>query len=295
MRNIVIGMAMASTMLASPALARDSQWYVQVEGGPMLVEDLDFDVNGVEDQLTQDYDAGYDFGGLVGYDFGPVRIEAEASYREADADQLIVGTLGFPAGAGTRLAAAGQFPANGYVNSLSFMVNGLADFGPDDGLQGFVGGGVGVARTKVQTTINTNGAPGLDDSDTGFAWQILAGVRAPVTDRIDVGLKYRFFNAQNIEMVDRLGDVLEGRLRSHSLMGTPPAAAPAAPAAGAVQHGPVHRVLQLGSFGHHSGSSLGSEQRDLGLSELRQRFGHAGRLHRPFGYRSVQPRPRGTS
>ena len=80
MRNIVIGMAMASTMLASPALARDSQWYVQVEGGPMLVEDLDFDVNGVEDQLTQDYDAGYDFGGLVGYDFGPVRIEAEASY-----------------------------------------------------------------------------------------------------------------------------------------------------------------------------------------------------------------------
>ncbi|MEL7846620.1 outer membrane beta-barrel protein, partial [Citromicrobium bathyomarinum] len=220
MRNIVIGMAMASTMLASPALARDSQWYVQVEGGPMLVEDLDFDVNGVEDQLTQDYDAGYDFGGLVGYDFGPVRIEAEASYREADADQLIVGTLGFPAGAGTRLAPAGQFPANGYVNSLSFMVNGLADFGPDDGLQGFVGGGVGVARTKVQTTINTNGAPGLDDSDTGFAWQILAGVRAPVTDRIDVGLKYRFFNAQNIEMVDRLGDVLEGRLRSHSLMGT---------------------------------------------------------------------------
>ena len=96
MRNIVIGMAMASTMLASPALARDSQWYVQVEGGPMLVEDLDFDVNGVEDQLTQDYDAGYDFGGLVGYDFGPVRIEAEASYREADADQLIVGTLGLP-------------------------------------------------------------------------------------------------------------------------------------------------------------------------------------------------------
>ena len=89
MRNIVIGMAMASTMLASPALARDSQWYVQVEGGPMLVEDLDFDVNGVEDQLTQDYDAGYDFGGLVGYDFGPVRIEAEASYREADADKKI--------------------------------------------------------------------------------------------------------------------------------------------------------------------------------------------------------------
>ena len=42
MRNIVIGMAMASTMLASPALARDDSFYVQVEGGPMIVQDIEF-------------------------------------------------------------------------------------------------------------------------------------------------------------------------------------------------------------------------------------------------------------
>ena len=52
MRNLVIGMAMASTMLATPALARDNSFYVQVEGGVMLVEDLDFDINGIEDDLT---------------------------------------------------------------------------------------------------------------------------------------------------------------------------------------------------------------------------------------------------
>ena len=61
------------------------------------------------------------------------------------------------------------------------MLNGLLDFGPDDGIQGFVGGGVGVARVKAQYGLNNNG-DFLNDSDTVFAYQGLAGIRAPLTD-----------------------------------------------------------------------------------------------------------------
>ncbi|MEC7742608.1 MAG: flagellar motor protein MotB, partial [Pseudomonadota bacterium] len=39
MRKFVIGMAMASTALASPALAKDDSWYIGAEFGSMLVED----------------------------------------------------------------------------------------------------------------------------------------------------------------------------------------------------------------------------------------------------------------
>src|SRR3546814_4524983 len=67
------------------------------------------------------------------------------------------------------------------------MLNGLLDFGPDDGLQGFVGGGVGVSRGKLANDL-------VNDSDTGFAWQAIAGVRYPLTTNVDVSLKYRFFN-----------------------------------------------------------------------------------------------------
>ena len=35
-----------------------------------------------------------------------------------------------------------------------------------------------------------------------FAWQAIAGVRAPLTDNIDATLKYRFFNADNVKLVD---------------------------------------------------------------------------------------------
>ena len=40
MRKIVIGLAMASTALTAPAMAREGQWYVEGNAGVMLVEDV---------------------------------------------------------------------------------------------------------------------------------------------------------------------------------------------------------------------------------------------------------------
>ncbi|MBD3730706.1 MAG: porin family protein, partial [Sphingomonadales bacterium] len=219
MRKLVIGAALASTAIATPALARDDQWYVGVDGGVMLVEDLKFDISNGADQGQADLDTGYDFGGVVGYDFGPIRLEAEGSYRDADMNTLVAGTSGWADGAGISPRST-QFPAAGSANALSFMVNALADFGPDDGLQGFVGAGLGVARVKVTSTINVNGPDAIDDSDSGLAWQVLAGVRAPLTDHWDVGLKYRYFNAPNVDLVDGLGRSVSTDFKSHSILGS---------------------------------------------------------------------------
>ncbi len=218
MRKLAVAMALASTALASPALARDDAWYVGVEGGVMIVEDLSLDIRGTNNAGSINNDVGYDFGGVVGYDFGGFRTEVEVSYRSADAESLAIGAPGIPAGPGAIANFTGTVPTNGQVNALSFMVNGLLDFGDDDGLQGFVGGGVGVARAKV-TNVFANPA-WLNDSDTGFAWQALAGVRTPLSDNIDVGLTYRFFNNGGVYMVDRLGRDVITRVRTHSLMGS---------------------------------------------------------------------------
>src|SRR3546814_3431873 len=83
----------------------------------------------------------------------------------------------------------------------SFMLNGLLGFGPDDGLQGFVGGGAGVARVR-QNTENV-----VYDTDTVFAWQALAGVRMPITQNIDASLKYRFFNADNVRSEEHTSEL----------------------------------------------------------------------------------------
>ncbi len=221
MRKVAIGLALASTALASPALARDDQWYVGVDGGAMIVEDFDLDVTnaaGTTVEGTLETDKGYDFGAVVGYDFGAFRLEAEASYRESDVDSFSSTAAILSAGAGTARAPGGSYAIGGDANALSFMVNGLLDFGDDDGLQGFVGGGAGIARVDVNAIYAS--PAWLDDSDTGFAWQALAGIRAPLSDNWDIGLKYRFFNAPNVDLVSRFGEDVETRFRSHSLMGS---------------------------------------------------------------------------
>ena len=65
MRKLAVLMALASTALASPALARDNAWYVGVEGGAMIVEDLEFDVTNAAGVTTGsglivDHEYGYD-------------------------------------------------------------------------------------------------------------------------------------------------------------------------------------------------------------------------------------------
>ena len=44
MRKTIIGLAMATTMLATPAMARDDSWYVELDAGGMKLEDTKFDV-----------------------------------------------------------------------------------------------------------------------------------------------------------------------------------------------------------------------------------------------------------
>ena len=223
MRKILIATALATTALATtPAAARDSAFYLELDGGVTKVEDFDFDIGTVNKavQLEND-DFGYDFGGIVGYDFGAIRIEGEAGYRGISNTDLET-TVGIPATGttATGFALPGVFDAGGDSTVLSFMLNGLVDFGDDDGLQFFAGGGVGKAKVDLDTSIRSGGPGFIDDDDWGLGWQLLAGVRAPLSDNIDVGVKYRFFNVANLDFTDTAGRDIDADWRSHSLLGT---------------------------------------------------------------------------
>jgi len=195
--------AVAAAAITSPAMARDGSGYVGIDLGPTIVEDMKVDVEDIDgtrfnDYLVIDHKTGYDVGVLAGYDFGAFRAEGEVAYKRAKHSDYTLDGI--------------QFDGDGRSSSLSAMANLLLDFGADDGWQGFVGGGVGIARTKV-----------ADLKDSGFAWQALAGVRYPISDNIDFGLKYRFYNhdidsdVDFTDVDDVLGDA-DARFRSHSLL-----------------------------------------------------------------------------
>lgn len=248
MRKLAIALALSSTVLATPALARNGAWYVGGDFGAMIVEDIGFDTGlqpvipggGGDAQFGVNHDYGYDGALFVGYDLGMFRIEAEVSYKRARVDDYetairFPGFGGGPLGGG--ITPTIRPAGGGRTSALSFMINGLLDFGDEDGVSGFVGGGVGMARVDYNNIrAFSNQAAVLDDSDTRFAWQVVAGIRQAISDNVDITLRYRFFNADNIRTVDFRGIENESRFRSHSLLGgitfnfgSPPPPEPPAP------------------------------------------------------------------
>lgn len=88
MRKLAIVLALASTAIATPALARDDAWYIGVEGGAGIVEDGSLDIGTASNAGTVDHKTGYDADGIIGYDFGGFRLESEVGYKKASVTEF---------------------------------------------------------------------------------------------------------------------------------------------------------------------------------------------------------------
>ena len=72
MGKYAVAVALATTVLAGSADARDKAWYIGVEAGGLIAEASDFDVTGtngtvVEDGIRLKYKPGWEVGGTLGY------------------------------------------------------------------------------------------------------------------------------------------------------------------------------------------------------------------------------------
>ena len=79
MRKLAIAVALASTAIATPAVARDHSFYAGLEGGAMIVEDLNLNYRDATRSIPAGYivnfGTGYDVDAIAGYDFGVLRLE----------------------------------------------------------------------------------------------------------------------------------------------------------------------------------------------------------------------------
>lgn len=210
MRLLVYSIAASACICASPALAQDTGVYLEIDGGITAANDSDFDSQADADiNGTIEWGTGLDAGAIVGYDFGAFRIEGEVAYKKHGFDRVTSG--------GTTVEESDDLSLD--FTTWSGMVNALADFGPPQGINGFVGGGIGLASTSLdlRDTRDTNNDSD-EDSDSGFAWQLLAGVRAPVSPSVDVGLKYRYFSHSGISFIVSDEDDFNTDFSSHSVL-----------------------------------------------------------------------------
>ncbi|KKC24617.1 outer membrane protein, partial [Sphingomonas sp. SRS2] len=224
MRKFALMAALAATALAGPAFARDDSWYVGIEGGVMKPRDTKFDVgpspfSPVGGRTTVEHKLGYDVDAVLGYDFGMIRLEEEITFKSARVKSITTGPARTPANAGGIGAPPGVYPdASGKTTALGVMVNALFDFGDDDGLSFYAGGGAGIAGVKLEN-YNVSGDDFIDFKlAKRFAWQAIAGVRYAVGPNLDVGVKYRYYTITKVRPYDVATARYDGKWRSHSAL-----------------------------------------------------------------------------
>ena len=192
------GSAQAADIYApEPAPAATPGWYFSGFGGANWVDSTDFDITApVAANVVNAYDTGFVAGGAIGYDWGAIsgpfgmRLEGEISYRGNDVASHNVG------GGGANALGA----ALGETNVIAGMANMLFDLNTGSPFELYAGGGVGVANVDF----DGHGIDGvgvvMNDDDTVFAWQLIAGVGFEIMPNMVLDVQYRYFRADDVSL-----------------------------------------------------------------------------------------------
>jgi len=196
MRKQLFLAAASVALLALPTLAsaNDAGWYVRGNVGYGVVTDVDFagdlvgDVEG-EGNLAASLGLGYEFGNNW-------RLELDATQLWNDMGAI---------------SQAGNTYAN--MRITSGMVNAIYDFSDFGSWQPYIGAGIGIARASLSAQthslpsntgpVNSPTCSGTNvctfhDSDTGTAWQLLAGLGYKITDNLTWDTQYRYLNVGDL-------------------------------------------------------------------------------------------------
>ncbi len=136
---------------------------------------------------------GYFFGGAVGAKFFEYfRSELQIGYRSTDVQNISV--QGEPSG------------TSGDLGLLSIMANGYFEMEIAEGFSPFVGVGIGWGMPRL----DAQNKPGpqqlsIDDTDSVFVFNAMAGGSYALSDVTDVSLGYRYIQTEDISYKSTIG------------------------------------------------------------------------------------------
>lgn len=169
-----------------------AQSYVSAFGAYMTTDELDFRV--APGTIETDFDDGFGFGVAYGRRFGQPgatprwRMEGELSYRNNNVDTHRLN-------GGAPLAGS-----DGELDATAVMGNAYVEFGDPASFVSYLGGGVGFAQVEA-SDFGVNAIPNvLDDDDTVFAYQLIAGVGWPVSPGMELFAEYRWFQTGDADV-----------------------------------------------------------------------------------------------
>jgi len=184
----LLAVLMAAGVASSPAQAADH--YVSAFGGISWMSDMNAEDAQQYSSLNESAEVGFGSGlavlGAVGCDYGSYRVEAEVGYQKSDIKEM-----SYSYGSGS----IGPNDLDGDASVLSLMANGYYDFDLGSKVELYATAGVGVAQVSFDSVSPGNGWQGEDYTahETTLAWQVGAGIAAPIADNVKLDLRYRYF------------------------------------------------------------------------------------------------------
>ncbi len=186
--------------LVAPSALADEGLYLRLAAGGGHVD---------EDSYGNfDFELGYVGSAAIGYNwffpenFADFRVELEGSYRYNDVDELV------------------GVSSDGETQAFSLMINGFFDIRTNLVVVPYFGAGFGATQIRHED----DGAGGvfvtIDDHDTVFAYQMMAGLTYDLGDNLAVGIEYRFLETEEFELSTSAGSTLRDEYDHHSALVT---------------------------------------------------------------------------
>jgi opacity protein-like surface antigen len=188
-------------LLASTALAlfagvgqaqADDDLYLDFFGGANFLAD---DSGNFGALYSTDADTGFVVGAAFGTELTNwakgLSTELAVSYRRND----LGGTW-----------SGGLTAIEGNMATFAILVNTWYEFNVGSKFRPYVGGGAGWGRMNGDL-IFTGGSRFVDVSNTGFSWQLGAGIHYEVMEDVDVGIGYRWFRGPELEFFGGSNDI----------------------------------------------------------------------------------------
>ena len=188
--------ALAADEMMAPKPAKG--WYIGGALGANQTRDSDFSGGVINTSADFDWNAA----GLaaIGFAFeSPLRAEAELSYRSNDVDSI------------------GGVSGSGDAKAIGGMLNLLYDIDTGSAFTPYLGAGIGAARVKADG-YSPVATTSINDSDTSYALQGIAGVAYALTNQLSLTLDYRYFTAPDLNYTAANGTSVDADYDNHTIM-----------------------------------------------------------------------------
>jgi len=202
-RSRLLGAAAAVALLMPVAAKADTHegFFLGAGVGVGLNGNSEYD-NGTNTN-TVDFDTGFTGFLVGGYQFdNNWRVQAEFAGRGNEIDSIT----------GTGSAA----PITGDVRVYSLMADAIYNVPTGTKFTPYIGAGAGVAWVKGNN-IGTMLTTSVDDNDTVFAYQGIAGVEYDVTSNLKADLAYRYFRTADTSFTSAAATTIDGDYENHSI------------------------------------------------------------------------------